>query len=232
MRKNKLLSIILSCLVLLMFTTTNAYAASIDDFSEIPKANKELIHIFEQVFSGNGEVFDADGADISNTFREQYHSEFKSKEYDKLVAGCISLNVGQIDSHEKERLSGSTKSVLQLSYEESKVHFVTQNGFPYSGKSWYIIVTASGTYGYQDSTGQIISFPSPTVNVSFSDLGALFTGNLTSVRTTTPVINSAKTAASFKVTTTHTVSCPIPGMNYITGTLGPFTNTSSFTIIP
>lgn len=32
------------------------------------------------------------------------------------------------------------------------------------------------------------------------------------------------------VTTTHTVSCPIPGIDYITGTLGPFTNVSNFTI--
>ena len=34
----------------------------------------------------------------------------------------------------------------------------------------------------------------------------------------------------FTVTTTHTVSCPIPGSDYVTGTLGPFKNVSNFTI--
>ena len=75
---------------------------------------------------------------------------------------------------------------------------------------------------------------SPTTGVSspakWSNTAAAFTGNVTGVTTTTPVINAGYRSASFKVTTTHTMSCPIPGMEYLTGTLGPFTNVSNFTM--
>lgn len=218
-------------LYLIFGLSTTAFATTTNG-SDVPTPNADFINVCDQIFDGNGEAYTASGIDMTASFISKYSNAYQNGDYTTILAGCYSDNISQLDGHKNIASNTSTRAVLQLSYEESKVHLVTQNGFPYNGKSWYLVVTATGTYGYQDSTGQIISFPSPTINVSFSDLGALFSGSLDSIKTTTPSINGSKTSASFTVTTTHTVGCPIPGVKYVTGTLGPFTNTSNFTIKP
>lgn len=231
MRKIKKLLAMLLTLCLITGLSTTTFAASVKS-EDIPTPNAEFIKICEQIFTGNGEVYTSNGTDITTSFIAKYNSAYLSKDYQTILAGCYADNISQLNGRSHIEVNTATRAVLQLRYEESKAHLVRQNGFPYDGKSWYLIVTASGSYGYQDSTGQIISFPAPTINISFSDLGALFTGNLNSMTTTTPVLNSSKSSASFKVTTSHTVSCPIPGLDYVTGTLGPFSNVSNFTIKP
>lgn len=228
-KPKQLLAMLLTFLLIASLSMT-AFASSTQE--ETPLPNADFVNVCDQVFAGNGEVFTSSGTDVTSSFIAKYKNAYLSKDFQTILDGCYSDNIAHLDGHKYTKASSSTRSVLQLKYEESKVHLVTQKGFPYDGKSWYLVVTATGTYGYQDTTGQIINFPSPTINVSFSDLGALFNGSLDSVRTTAPVINSSKTSASFKTTTTHTVSCPIPGSDYLTGTLGPFTNESSFTISP
>lgn len=194
--------------------------------------NSDFIRICNQLFAGNGEVYTIDGTEVTNNFVSKYNSAYQSKDYASILSGCYKDDISRIHARKIAEPTYATRAVLQLTYEESVAHLIRQSGFPYDGKSWYLVITASGSYGYQDTTGQIISFPSPTIRASFSDLGALFSGSLDSMKTTAPSINSSKTAASFKVTTTHTVSCPIPGVDYVTGTLGPFTNVSDFTIRP
>ena len=209
-KMKKLFAMFLTLCLIFSFSTT-AFASSVDE-REVPVASADFKRVCDQVFEGKGEVYNANGIDITNSFLTRYNAIYQSGNYDAILSGCFK------------------EGVLHPQYEESVVHLVKQNGFPYDGKSWYLVVTATGSYGYQDSTNEIIDFPSPTINVSFSDLGALFSGSLDSIRTTKPAINSNKTSASFTVTTTHTVSCPIPGVDYVTGTLGPFTNVSNFTI--
>lgn len=216
-------------LCFMLSLSTTAFASSTEN-REISVANADFKRVCNQVFQGNGEVYNTNGVDVTDSFLTKYYGAYQSGNYDEILSGCFADGITQISGHNNIMPDVTTRSVLHPQYEESVVHLVTQNGFPYDGKSWYLVVTATGSYGYQDSTNEIISFPSPTINVSFSDLGALFSGSLDSIKTTQPVINSSKTSASFSVTTTHTVSCPIPSVDYITGTLGPFTNVSNFTI--
>lgn len=217
---------------LLMVSMNLAVFAAPSENADAVVPNADFIKICNQLFSGNGEVYNAGGIDVTNSFITKYTSAYESKDYAAILSGCYEDNISRIHGRKHEEQPQSTRAVLQLRYEESVAHLVRQSGFPYDGKSWYLVITASGSYGYQDTTGQIINFPSPTISASFSDLGALFSGSLDSIKTTAPSLNSSKTAASFKVTTSHTVSCPIPGVDYVTGTLGPFTNTSNFTIKP
>ena len=229
MRKMKKVFATLLTLCLILSLSTTAFASSTES-SEVPAANADFKKVCDQLFQGKGEAYNANGVDITANFLSEYNGAYQAGNYDAILSGCFDDNIVQITGHSNVVPDATTRAVLHPQYEESVVHLVKQNGFPYDGKSWYLVVTATGSYGYQDSTNEIIDFPSPTINVSFSDLGALFSGSLDSIRTTRPVINSSKTSASFSVTTTHTVSCPIPGSDYLTGTLGPFTNVSNFTI--
>lgn len=197
----------------------------------------DFIKVCDQLFTGNGELYNISGMNVTDGFIEKYSVAYESKDYETILRACFQEEISQIYGHVYEynniEIQNAARTILNLTYEENAVHLIQQKGFPYDGKSWYITVKASGVYTYQDSYGgYIVDFPAPTISVSFNGLGALFTGSWDSITTTTPVINSSKTAASFEVTTTHTVSCPIPGSDYITGTLGPFTNVSNFTIKP
>lgn len=227
-KMKKLFAMFLTLCLIFSFSTT-AFASSVDE-REVPVASADFKRVCDQVFEGKGEVYNANGIDITNSFLTRYNAIYQSGNYDAILSGCFKEGISQLTGHKNIVPDVTTRTVLHPQYEESVVHLVKQNGFPYDGKSWYLVVTATGSYGYQDSTNEIIDFPSPTINVSFSDLGALFSGSLDSIRTTKPAINSNKTSASFTVTTTHTVSCPIPGVDYVTGTLGPFTNVSNFAI--
>lgn len=216
------LALILAVLTLPMsvFAAENS-----NDMSVVP--SDDFIRMCDLLFAGNGEVYSSDGVDITQSFVLEYGTAYSSNDYATILRACYSSDVSQIRTHSK---GVPTRAIMDIPYEERVVHFITQNGFPYDGKSWYFMVTASGTYAYNDGYQYIQNFPAPTISVSYHDLGALFSGSLTSMSVTSPAFNSSKTSVSFTVTTTHTVSCPIPGSDYLTGTLGPFTNRSNFTI--
>ena len=228
LRLRKLFAFFLSLCLMLAFST-NVFAASGDDEKNLV-ANDDFKKVCDQVFQGNGEVYKANSEDVTNSFLEEYYAAYQSENYDYILEGCYDDGIVQITGYSNHSADVTPRTMMQLQYDRSVIHLITQHGVPYDGKSWYLVVTATGTFGYQESMNEIVHFPEPTIKVSFSDLGALFSGNLEGISITQPVINSSKTAASFSVTTTHTVSCPIPGLEYITGTLGPFTNVSNFTI--
>ncbi|MSS38672.1 hypothetical protein [Clostridium porci] len=150
----KMKKLFATCLTLCLMLSLSTAVPS--ENREVPVASADFKKMCDQVFYGNGQVYNASGADVTTSFLTKYNGIYQS--------------------------------------------------------------------------GKIIGFPSPIINVSFSDLGALFSGSLDSIRTTQPSISSNKTFASCSVTTTHTVSCPIPVVDYITGTLEPSTSVSKFTI--
>ena len=218
------------CVFVLIFAVmilpVSAFAAENTD-ELIVGPSDGFIKVCDSLFAGNGEVYSSSGANITRSFVLENSAAYNSNDYATILTECYSKDVSQIRTHSKKP---STRAIMNIPYEESVVHFITQNGFPYDGKSWYLLVTASGTYAYNDGYQYIQNFPAPVISVSFHDLGALFSGSLTSMSVTAPAFNSSKTSVSFTVTTTHTVSCPIPGSDYVTGTLGPFKNVSNFTI--
>lgn len=223
----KSIAFILSLLLLALPVSANATGL---EKSKAPVPSENFIEICDLLFSGNGKTYNQSDEDVTKLFCDTYANAYINKDYAAILHGCFEEGIACIQTHKESVSQITPKLVMSKSYETSQAQLVHQVGFPYDGKAWYIIVTASGDYTYYDSTNQISSFPPPTIGVSFSDLGAAFTGNVTKTKTTTPKLDSNRTSASFTVTTEHTVSCPIPGSDYITGTLGPFKNVFNFTI--
>lgn len=213
-------------LVMLVVMTQPVYAAT-DNETDV---SDSFIEISTLLFTGNGEVYDANGNDITQAFLQNYQILYDSRDYAAIQNACLAENISQIRAHNQTSSQSKARAILTIEYEEYSLHYITQEGIPYDGKTWTLLVTASGTYSYNDGMGQIIAFPTPTISYALNGLGAKFSGSIDSSRTTTPVINSSKTAVTFNTTTTHSVSCPIPGVDYITGTLGPFTTVSYFTV--
>lgn len=185
------------------------------------------------LFSGSGKIYTHNGEDVTQLFCTTYMSTYKVGDYVAIRDACRAENISYIKTYRENTLAMPRLSMTK-SYEESELYLVENKEFPYKGKTWYFEVKATGSFTYNDGNFQISSFPNPTIEVAYYDTGSLFAGSLTSMTTTTPRLNSSKNSASFTVTTKHTMSCPIPdvsgGTAPVTGTLGPFTYVSNFTI--
>lgn len=221
----KVLTLILS-LSLILFTfpvSTNALASS---EPAPPSISEKFMKVCDLFFSGNGQAYDQNNEDITSFFYNTYLPSYDVGDYVAIYNGYLNHNLSSIQVHEISIKPAGL--VLNHSYEEMSYHLVKQNGFPYNGKTWEFLVFAKGTFSYYDSSFQIVDFKNPTITFDFNGLGVLFSGSVTNV-TLSPITftNNNKTAV-FTVTTKHEVSCPVP--EYITGTLGPFTNVSVFNI--
>ncbi len=218
-----------SLLLVIIFCVTPFSAYATTSGTE-PEISERFVAICDLVFSGKGEVYNSEGIEITQDFVNAYLGAYNTGNYDTILGACYDMGISRILGHGDKIMQPSTRAFMTLSYEEHAVHFVTQEGPPYDGKSWHFIVTATGTYVYNDGYQRIEEVRTPTISASYHDIGAAFAGSLDSVRTTTPIISSDGSYATFNVTTTHTVGCPIPGVGSIMGTLGPFTHVSYFTI--
>ena len=211
--------------LVLIVLTIPVGATSVDTETIVPDS---FIELCDLVFSGHGEVYDESNQDVTQIFCSNYLNYYNSGNYAAILNGCYE-DISCIRTHKISTVSVQRRLELTKSYEEQSTHFVTHTGFPYNGKSWYFVVTASGTFTYNDGNAQISHFPTPTYSFSFVDIGSGFTGSVTSMTSSQINMNSARTSVSFSVDTTHTVTYPIP--NLITpGTLGPYSHTSSFTV--
>ena len=225
----KLRALVLIVMTVVVLGCGSVQALATDETENELIADENFIEMCERIFSGNGEIIDSVGNDITDYFVSKYSAYFESGEYTEILKMCFDEGVSELRGHYSEKLE--TRASVRKVYEETAIHLVTNVSYPpYPGKEWYLLVTVSGVILYDTWSEQIISCPSPTVSIEFGSLGALFTGNLTSVNVSTPVIDNSNYSVSFFVTTVHTVSYPIPGLDYITGELGPFTNMSNFTI--
>lgn len=229
----KVLAVFLSSILMLSLLCTPAFAAEtrVSAVNETEVADG-FVATCDLVFSGKGEVFNSEGIEITQSFVYACREAYNMRNYAAILEACYDMEVFRICAHGNTETKASTRAYMTLSYEEYAIHFITQEGFPYDGKSWYFMVTATGTYVYLDGYDTIQAVHEPTIDVSYIDLGAAFAGSLDSVSVSTPVISADRSYATFNVTTEHTVGCPIPGVDFIMGTLGPFTNVSYFTIDP
>lgn len=238
MRKGKRI-LALSFIVMIVLTAGSSicYGADIEEPRVELGHNSMFIKQIDAIFQGAGHVQRADGKDATELFLQANRCFYEAGDYSSIASYCLLNDITELYSHtrqvRREYDESGTRTILVFYYDETQAHLKEQTGTPHNGKKWYFAVNASGSYRYQDSYGgYIISFPSPTISWFFEDLGAAFTGNVTSVRVSTPVIYSNPVHATFTVTTKHTVTCPIPGFSNLTGTLGPFTDQFSFDISP
>lgn len=230
--KRRLSCIIMAIALVLCVMPVLTYAATEPGTS--PEVSKAFIEDINLVFSGNGSVYDSQHIDITENFIHTYRTAYEAQQYDLILKSCYENGVSQIQTSVYFDVpalwSIPTDPYRESGYNQRCTHFVTQNGAPFNGKSWYFIVDVSGTFSYNVLDGTIRSVSNPTVSCSWADLGADFSGALTSQYASTPVIVSGGESASFYVTTKHTVSYTVPGTSFITATLGPFTHTSNYTI--
>lgn len=89
---------------------------------------------------------------------------------------------------------------------------------------------ATGSFTYHDSTFQITSYTAPSISYTYDGLGAAFVGSVTGNTITGPSLTNNNRTLRFTVNATHTVSVPIPGVDLITGTIGPFSTSSTFSL--
>ena len=219
----KTLSTILALLILAM-----PVLAIVPDVSEPEEVqlSPDFITLCDDFFSGHGVAYNQDHEDVTDFLYKNYLDVYNRKGYNELHEIFLENGVSQIrTSVETETSNPFLRLVMNRNYSEYVAMDFQQKGFPYDGKKWYLILTAKGSYKYNDGTNQITSFSTPTIGFSFSGLGALFSGHITSSSTTAPVLSSNKRSVTFTTKSTHEVSCPIPGVEYATGTLGPFKGT-------
>jgi hypothetical protein len=222
--------------VIMLCSTATALAASSVNYETVV-VTADLIQLYEQVFTGNGEVYDASGRDVTTSFVARLNGAYQSGDYESILAACYKEGISRIVGYQytisQNREDVGTRAVENKTYSKMVAHLVTNPGPWYPGKAWYLIVTASGSYSVGYAYPNIIvvyNVSTPTVDVSYADEGSAFVGTLNSITISTPVISPSATSFSFSVTTVHSMTCPIPGMEWLTGTLGPFTNVSNFTV--
>lgn len=233
MMKSKYLGI--TIVIVLTFITSVGFVHA-DDFNQtmIQPIESTFPHECELLFNGQGTIYDQDGNDITTSFVERYQLLFQAQDFDTILSCCFEENVDLIETGQiiVERDSAKTdglRTILYPTYELYRRHIITQTGNPYHGKRWTFCVCATGSYTYQDSYGgYIVYFPNPTYGFSFEDIGEAFSGSVTSINVTTPVVSG--NTATFSITTSHELTCPIPLIDPLTSTLGPFTRTSNFSI--
>lgn len=203
-------------------------ASAAEANTEDTEVSDLFIQVCDLFFSGKGEAFDQSGNDVTSSFYSAYITAYNSENYAAIKDGCSSLGISCIKTHDEAAIQPRLE--LSRTYSEMSYHLITQQGFPYNGKSWGFVVSASGSFTYQDSTFQIASYTSPNISFSFDGLGAAFSASVTGNTIIGPSFTNNRTSLRFTVNATHEVSVPIPGVDYITGTIGPFNTSSVFEI--
>lgn len=221
----KVFSVFLALTMLVCLCIPAAAAEANEEDSEVSDL---FIHVCDLFFSGKGEAYDKNGNDVTTSFYSSYITAYVSGNYAAIKNGCISAGVSCIKTHDVATIQ--PRLTLTKTYEEMSYHLIEQKGFPYNGKTWGFVVWATGSFSYYDSTFQISSYTDPSLSYTYDGLGAAFVGSVTGTTVTRPSLINNRTTLTFTVNNTHEVSVPIPGVDLITGTIGPFETESVFTI--
>ena len=211
------------------------FQVSVSHANQVPPPSSEIIGLLDLIFTGHGEVYDSQNNIITDEFITKYYYLFDKKDYQTIMLMCFSEHISQLVGDPivcVDTKQTGTKAVETRSYYQERFTLVTQHGFPYDGKSWYIFVAASGTmtvgYAYPNIV-VIQSVTNPVFSYSFYGEGSAFTGSVTNNTPSSPVISSSGTYFTFHTTTTHKMTGP--GLSPLESvTLGPFTNTFYYQI--
>jgi len=86
-KMKKLFAMFLTLCLIFSFSTT-AFASSVDE-REVPVASADFKRVCDQVFEGKGEVYNANGIDITNSFLTRYNAIYQSGNYDAILSVCF-----------------------------------------------------------------------------------------------------------------------------------------------
>ena len=96
-KMKKLFAMFLTLCLIFSFSTT-AFASSVDE-REVPVASADFKRVCDQVFEGKGEVYNANGIDITNSFLTRYNAIYQSGNYDAILSGCFKEGISQLTGH-------------------------------------------------------------------------------------------------------------------------------------
>ena len=228
MKIKKLTAKIVCIWMLFSIFSMNFSAAGAVETSEKPlSANWQ--YMFDAFFAGNGDAKFSNGEDATEYMLSHFSSMYQMKDYNGILEECKKAEIEEINASEDSNASSSEKSILQMTYKKYSSHLFTKPDLPFPGKTWYVLVTVSGTYTYQDSSDTIVSFPKPSsVVVDYSDAGAGFYFSTISKTTTTPSIGTTGNYATFQVTTRYSVTFSYDSYNL--GTIGTYTDIAGFRV--
>ena len=183
-------------------------------------------------------MYNLDGENITTVFLNTHRDVYLDLNYGEILAACYET-VSYIETYEDEITSVVSaesyntiepRLVIGGNYTRTVTHFVENDGPIWPSKRWSFQVIASGVYTYNDFTLTYVDFGMPSISFNFIDLGLMFSGSVTSVTTTTPVLSNDNRTATFTVSTEHIVNGPIPGAGELSINLGPFFHESYFQI--
>lgn len=231
-KKYRFLCLILSC-VFVFGCGSHALAATSGLANKSDSVSQTLVEVWDMVFSGNGEIYNENGDDITANFIAEYQLLYDDSNFSLLSEACDIENVSTIHTRHFPD-TPSTRTIFEYSYNERVTHRVKQEGSPFPGKTWYLVVIASGSYRYQDSYGgYIIDFPGPTISFEFVDTGDAFSPSLDSNQVTSPSYSADKRSVTFTVTTTHHLDYFFSDSGgAVFGEMGPYETKAVFTIGP
>lgn len=175
-------------------------------------------------FFGNSEKYNAiskQGQDVSKDFYAKYIAQYNACNYDALwIAFQDELSAFNWKNETVERQL--SRSLLELTASESFYRLgKTVNNMP--GKAFEILFTISGDYTVNDGTSEIIYASSPSLDISYSGEGALFSVETQGISTNTK-INAAKDTVTFSASFYSDISMedPYVGITLWTERTGPY----------
>lgn len=214
-------SLIMVLVLLLIPVSVSADAEETNSYAVGPK----YISMLDSFFAGNGTAYGENGTEITETIYSSYLDAYKNSDYNTIMEGLKTDGVTRIKT--RELTDSKERQTRTKSYTEYDAVLMTHSGYPFDGKSWYFLVEATGKLYYDDSTVEITSSSSPSINCSFEDLGTAFEGSY-SYTVTTPRISADKSYISFTVNATQTITYDFGDDAPMIGTLDIYYSTSNF----
>lgn len=228
MKKNRTIILALSIVFLISLVFSSAFPVSAAQ-QDTKHESDNWGAMFDAFFNGAGEATFENGEDATEYVLTTFLSNYLERDFEGILSACKNAGVDEFTAEQVVKPMNSPKSILTLSYTKYSTHLFTKPDAPFAGKTWYVLVTVSGVYTYQESMGTIVSFPKPSsVVVDYSGEGAGFPITTISKTVSTPAVSSSRTYATFQVTTRYSIAFNYDGYNL--GTVGTYTDLASFRV--
>ena len=134
-------------LVIALLGTSCVFAGSNENYKVLNEEEsiKQFSRALDAVFKGYGEVYDANGEDITEAYLVKYGDLYSKGSTETIKEMSAEEGVSAINAH---ILYGPVIPYIDNSYEEISYALITQDHFPNQGKTWYFGITATGQYSY------------------------------------------------------------------------------------
>lgn len=220
--------LVLLCVCAFSFVPVGVYAepakAAVQEELDLSMPTPTFVEVIDAFFSDKYEakVLASTGEDISDQFYVSHLTQYLSGEYSAMW-NCFVAN--DLIFSWVEEPDASARTILHPTATQSFYQLATTNN---GKKTFETKINLTGNYSVNDSVGEIIGATSPSLDVEFLGLGALFNAQLTGVSTWKSIAANKKSVqfgATFSVAVT--AFTPEYGFTIWDSTAGPYSK--SFT---